>query len=93
MSELPWSAPNPVKSSLIPSKWERREVAKIVKRIREGRYKPRNSSLSPSLPDEKTERPLYEMWEEDGAERANAPAALQAPKLPLPSGLFLSPSP
>ena len=80
MSELPWSAPNPVKSSFIPSKWERREVAKIVKRIREGRYKPRNSSL-------------YEMWEEDGAERANAPAALQAPKLPLPSGLFLSPSP
>ncbi|KAK8819896.1 hypothetical protein WA538_001999 [Blastocystis sp. DL] len=75
VSELPWSAPNPVKSSFIPSKWERREVAKIVKRIREGRYKPH----------EKTERPLYEMWEEDGAERANAPAALQAPKLPLPT--------
>ena len=93
VSELPWSAPPPTKSSFIPSKWERREVAKIVKRIREGRYKPRPPSSPPSPSDEKKERPLYEMWEEDGSERANAPAALQAPKLPLPSASVVSPSP
>ena len=45
VSELPWLDPPPAKASFIPSKWERRQVNKIVKGIREGRYKPRGSSV------------------------------------------------
>ena len=44
VSELPWIDAPPVKSSFIPSKWERRTVNQIVKRIRSGRYKPRKLS-------------------------------------------------
>ena len=43
VSELPLIDAPPVKSSFIPSKWERRTVNQIVKRIRSGRYKPRTT--------------------------------------------------
>ena len=36
---MPLVDPNPVKSTFIPAVWERRKVAKILKRMREGRYK------------------------------------------------------
>lgn len=41
VSVMPWSDPPATKASFIPSKWERRTVNKIVKGIREGRFKPR----------------------------------------------------
>ena len=74
VSELPWSDPAPTKTSFTSSKWERRSINKILKGLKEGRYKPR----------EKKERPLYEMWEKEGETRANAPPNLMAPKMPLP---------
>ncbi|KAK8830975.1 hypothetical protein WA577_003675 [Blastocystis sp. JDR] len=73
-SVLPWVGSEPPKSHFTPSKGERRTINKILKGIREGRYKPR----------EKKERAMYDMWASEGQERKNAPPSLMAPKLPLP---------
>ncbi|CBK24584.2 uncharacterized protein [Blastocystis hominis] len=72
---MPLVDPNPVKSTFIPAVWERRKVAKIMKRMRQGRYK---------LQASKETKLFYDMWEEEGEERRNAPPSLAAPKLPLP---------
>lgn len=44
---MPLVDPNPVKSTFIPAVWERRKVAKIMKRMREGRYKLRTLCVPP----------------------------------------------
>ena len=72
---MPLADPAPVKSTFIPATWERRKVREIVKRMREGRYKTKMSN---------EDRLYYDMWEEEGEERRNAPPNLAAPKMPLP---------
>lgn len=43
-SVLPWVGSEPPKSHFTPSKGERRTINKILKGIREGRYKPRGQA-------------------------------------------------
>ena len=77
------SAPEP-KRRFVPSKWEMMKVMKIVKAIKEGRYK--ESDKSGDAKDKKP--PVYLIWndEEDDviAESKRHQFHLPAPKLPLP---------
>lgn len=93
VSVLPWSDREPPKSHFTPSKGERRTINKILKGIREGRYKPRGRGWSSSCVGEKKERPMYDMWENEGEERKNAPPNLMAPKMPLPGNHVITTSP
>jgi len=81
---MPLSAAPEPKRNFVPSKWEMMKVMKIVKAIKEGRYKESDKSGD----DKDKKPPVYLIWndEEDDvvAESKRHQFHLPAPKLPLP---------
>jgi ribosome biogenesis protein ERB1 len=82
---MPLSAAPEPKRRFVPSKWEMMKVMKIVKAIKEGRYKEGDKSGDAK---DKKKPPVYLIWndEEDDviAESKRHQFHLPAPKLPLP---------
>ena len=81
---MPLSAAPEPKSRFLPSKWEMMKVMKIVKAIKEGRYKDRKGEEKTEL--EKSQ--LLMIWNEEEdeilAESRRFKFHLPAPKMPLP---------
>ena len=82
---MPLSAAPEPKRRFVPSKWEMMKVMKIVKAIKEGRYKEGNKPEGAASGDKP---PVYLIWndEEDDiiAESKRHQFHLPAPKMPLP---------
>lgn len=83
--QMPLSAAPEPKRRFVPSKWEMMRVMKIVKAIKEGRYK----ESQPSADDkDKKNPPAFMIWNEEEdeiiAESRRNQFHLPAPKMPLP---------
>lgn len=81
---MPLSAAPEPKARFLPSKWEMMKVMKIVKAIKEGRYKDRKPAEKSDL--EKAQMLMIWNEEEDEvlAESRRFKFHLPAPKMPLP---------
>ena len=86
---MPLSAAPEPKSRFLPSKWEMMKVMKIVKAIKEGRYKDRKGEEKSEL--EKSQMMMIWNEEEDEilAESKRFKFHLPAPKMPLPGTYIL----
>ena len=87
---MPLSAAPEPKSRFLPSKWEMMKVMKIVKAIKEGRYKDRKGEEKSDL--EKSQMMMIWNEEEDEilAESKRFKFHLPAPKMPLPGTYVLT---
>ncbi|KNC51639.1 ribosome biogenesis protein bop1 [Thecamonas trahens ATCC 50062] len=67
----------PNKAAFVPSKWEARKVAKMVRKIRSGRVKPKNEVKAPEV---------FDAWaDEDANQSLRTLNQLSAPKMQLPT--------